>query len=195
MTVRCMLAVCSMSVLPSAQSPTSSGKLTDRAGDVRPSTTMPKPPDLLSATIDVFGGNLTVSFAPGSLSDKTILTIYLDLDEDAKTGLATPLSDSSANGADYVISGLSPHNPARAGLSQKSGRNGSTFRGLLDVVRPAPDQLRIVVPLSRLGDDDGRMKFAVGCSHLLSTTPDGNQTIASHVDVMPDRGEAPGAVR
>jgi hypothetical protein len=82
---------------------TRSGTLSDPIGDVRPSTGMPVPPDLISARIDVHDDvlTLTVTFAKGTLSPQTSLNVYFDTDENATTG-ASRLLDRI--GADFGLS-------------------------------------------------------------------------------------------
>jgi hypothetical protein len=55
---------------------------------------------------------------------------------------------------------------------------------------PAADQLRVVVPLAMLGNDDGRMKFKVTSAQFLTDT-----TATGITDYMPNAGAAPGQVR
>src|SRR6478609_5751825 len=132
-----------------------SGTLTDPAGDVTPSAQMPVPPDFVGATIEVRDRTLTltISFAHGTLSPQTAITVYLDTDENASTGQATFKGDKQPIGADYVIRSLQPHDPTRAALSDETAFLQSRFGGLVAVTSPAPDTRRIELPLSRLGND------------------------------------------
>lgn len=69
-----------------------------------------------AGTIEVTGGNLsiTVSFAPGTLSPQTGLIVYLDIDEDARTG-SVALREDNSIGADYVTRAM-PDNGQRPGI-------------------------------------------------------------------------------
>jgi hypothetical protein len=184
----------------SAASPPLQGTLSDPTGDVRPSATMPVPPDLVSARVDVRDGTLTltVAFAKGTLSDRTSLNVYFDIDEDARTGWVRDPQAPEAAGIDYEISPLSPHDPARGALRIRSGGRNSRMAGLVEWTSPAPDQKRVALPLSRLGNDDGRLTFALECNHILEESSSGTASlkmIASHVDLIPNHGLRPGRVR
>jgi hypothetical protein len=176
-----------------------SGTLTDPQGDVTPSAQVRVPPDFVAATIDVRDGHLTltISFAPGTLSPQTAITVYLDTDENASTGQSTFKGDRQPIGADYVIRSLQPHDPARAALSDETAFLQSRFSGLVAVTSPAPDTRRIELPLSRLGNDDGRMKFKLECSQVVSLaeTSQGSTQTTVLADVMPNMGGKPGVVK
>jgi hypothetical protein len=176
-----------------------SGMLTDPRGDVTPSTQLPTPPDLVAATIEVSHGvfTLTISFARGTLSPQTSVTVYLDTDENPSTGEKTFKTDSAPIGADYVIRGLQPHDPAKASLTHQTGSNQQDFNGIVDVTTPAPDTRRIELPLSRLGNDDGRLRFKVMCAQVVSFTPtnQGSTQTIVYADTMPDVGGKAGVVK
>ena len=174
------------------------GKVTDRIGDSTKSSQLPKPPDFVSATIAVTSETLTltVSFAPGTLSEQTGFRVYLDTDEDAQTGTATFSGERNPIGADYVIRGVSPHQPKLAALTREAPPGQSTFLGPIDVTSPAPDQRRIVLPLSRLGNDDGRLLFKLECYAVVATSenPPGQirEINLQYLDFMPNRDDKPG---
>jgi hypothetical protein len=177
-----------------------SGKLTDRAGDSTKSTQLPKPPDFVAATIEVSSDTLTltVSFAPGTLSEQTGMRVYLDTDEDVKTGAVTFPRERNPIGADYAIRGVSPHVPTKAALTRETAPSQSTFLGPIDVTSPAPDKRRIVLPLARLGNDDGRLLFKLECYAVVATSADlpgqTRETNLQYLDFMPNRDEKPGRV-
>ena len=176
------------------------GRVADRRGDARASAQVPNPPDFVSADAAVVDGSLvlTVSFAPGTLSDQTNITVYLDTDEDATTGTIAFLGDTQPIGADYVIRGLTPHNPTRAALTHETAPKQSVFAGVMDVALPGPDQRRFVVPLTRLGNDDGRLRFKLDCDQIVASSAEGQKftsTMLSHLDQMPDLGALAGVVR
>jgi hypothetical protein len=175
-------------------------EVTDRRGDARASARVPTPPDFIRATAIVSDGafTLTVSFATGTLSDRTAIRVYLDTDEDAATGTVAFFRDSRPIGADYVIRPLQPINPARAALTREAAPSQSVFSGVLDVTSPAPDQRRFVVRLARLGNDDGRLRFKLECDQVVEQSQEGlksTATLLTHLDEMPDAGAPPGAVR
>ncbi len=175
-------------------------EVTDRRGDARASARVPTPPDFIRATAIVSDGafTLTVSFAPGTLSDRTAIRVYLDTDEDAATGTVAFFRNSRPIGAEYVIRPVQPINPARAALTHEVAPSRSVFSGALDVTSPAPDQRRFVVPLARLGNDDGRLRFKLECDQVVEQSQEGPKstaTLVTHLDEMPDAGAPAGAVR
>ena len=183
-----------------AQGITLSGAVSDAVGDSIPrSQAGMRMPDLQAGTVQVSGGNLviTISFAEGTLAPQTGLTVYLDTDEDAATG-SIALRERDPIGADYAIRGLTPHDPSKASITQEAAQNQSRFRGIVDVTSLTSNQRRIVVPLTRLGNDDGRLRFKVECYQVIASSRAGQtatETILSHVDAMPDNGRPPGVVR
>jgi hypothetical protein len=176
-----------------------SGKLTDPRGDVTPSAQLPRPPDFVSAAIEVSQGTLTltISFARGTLSPQTSVTVYLDTDENASTGEETFKRDTASIGADYAIRDLQPHDPTKASLTHQTGPNQQVFSGTVGVTSPAPDTRRIELPLSRLGNDDGRMKFKLQCAQVVNVTQtnQGSTQTIVYADLMPDIGRKPGVVK
>jgi hypothetical protein len=172
------------------------GSITDPAGDAVPRPGVSAVPDLVGATIGVGGGTLTitVSFVPGTLSQtQTFFQVQLDTDENPGTGFSgvdSSHSDANAIGADYTIEAVSPRNSTQALIRRAIGPDQLTTVGTTSVSFPTVDQARIVVPLTMLGNDDGRLKFKVVCSQWLSDT-----TGTGITDYMPDVGLAPGVVR
>lgn len=180
--------------------PASPGTIKDPVGDSRASALVPKPPDFVAATGELRDGNvvITVAFARGTLSNQTAITVYLDTDENAATGLAAFYRDSAPIGADYVLRSLQPHDPSRMSITRETAPNQSVFGGILDVVFPDADQRRIVVPLARLGGDDGHLKFKISCEQVVaasSTAQGSTQTIVTGLDFIPNYGAPPGVVR
>jgi hypothetical protein len=176
--------------------PTLTGAITDPAGDAVPRVPPTPSPDLVAATIDVTGGNLavTLTFAPGTLSQTQILaSLLLDTDENPRTG--SPGVDSDGNdasliGVDYLIQAVTPRASAQAIVRRALGPNQFTTAGTASVTFPGADQLRVVVPLSLLGGDEGRVRFAATSSQWLTDT-----TTTGIADYMPNLGQAPGTVR
>jgi len=183
---------------PSAPSapPVLTGTTTDPAGDAIARPGVAVVPDLVGATLQATGGNLTItiSFAPGTLSQsQTLWSVTLDTDENPATG--SPGSDSGGGdaallGADYVVYGVAPRGSTQAIVLRATGPNQFVTVGTVAATFPAADQVRAVVPLSLLGNDDGRLKFKVVCSQYLSDT-----TATGITDYMPDLGQPPGVVR
>jgi len=180
------------------------GVLSDPVGDSRASAEVRTPPDLVMAELEVRDRALTitVSFAPRTLSPQTDVRVYLDTDEKPETGEPIYRGDRQPLGADYVITGVTPHSPSMAALQHYAAPGRSTFKGAIQVESPTVDQRRFVLPLSRLGNDDGRLKFKVECNHVLPasvvTTAAGErvtQRILLYLDLMPDTGSAAGVVR
>src|SRR3954468_14510209 len=91
----------SSSTTPSGTINTFRAEVTDAAGDAVVSATVPTPPDLIHGTLDVAGGNLTVTFqfAPGTLGPSTVVTILLDTDQNTATGF-----NDTGFGIDYGVS-------------------------------------------------------------------------------------------
>jgi hypothetical protein len=187
-------AACSSPSTPSAP-PALTGTVSDPAGDAT-SNVVPIAPDLVGATIQVAGGNLTltISFAPGTYSQtQTLWSATLDTDENPATGspgVDSGGGDAALLGADYVVYGVAPRGSTQAFVLRATGPNQFVNVGSVPVTFPAADQARVVVPLSMLGNDDGRLKFKIVCSQYLTDT-----TSTGITDYMPDLGLPPGVVR
>jgi hypothetical protein len=167
----------SSSTTPSGTVNTFHAEVTDAAGDAVVSAAVPTPPDLIHGTVDVGGGNLTVTFqfAPGTLSPSTVVTILLDTDQNLATGF-----NDTGYGIDYGISlyasseaFVQKANPS----SCASGGNCYTPVGTASI-RLGTDTMATTIPLSMLGNADGRLNYRV-----FAGAP-ANQTITT--DVMPD---------
>src|SRR5947208_892206 len=94
-----IVTACSSSTTPTAAPPPLTATVADAAGDtvivpvlrngVLLTPVVAVPPDLINASINVSGGNLTatIGFAPGTLSHTdTLACLMLDVDENASTG-------------------------------------------------------------------------------------------------------------
>ena len=187
-----------------APSPSLTGTVTDPAGDTTPPAALLVAPDLVAATLDVSGGNLTatVTFAPGTLSPTLTLTsILLDTDENPATGspgVDSDGTDAALIGVDYIIDAV---RPLGSGVALVLGSTGTPNQfvgvgaqflgtGTIPVSFPTADQMRLTVPLSMVGNGDGRMTFKVVVRAYLSA----NQTTAI-TDYMPNVGLPPGVVQ
>jgi len=184
---------------PSAPSPTSvtlRGTVNDPVGDRLSALGVSIPPDLASATIDVSGGNATIliTFAPGTLERTfTLFSVLLDTDENPATGNAGIGADATTFGWDYSISGVNPQGSTTAQIVRAlgPGQPGQVAGvGTATVTFPAADQARVTVPLSLLGNDDGRMSFKVICQQWIAPP---NAT--GVLDWMPDIGLPPALIR
>jgi hypothetical protein len=192
---------------PSTTSSALRSQVNDRVGDavITPVTrngvvmtpVVPILPDLVAATIDVSGGNLTatVSFAPGTLSHAdTLVCVLLDTDENPSTGNAGSGQDSATFGWDYSICGVDPRGSTSSQIARALGPSQpgqimpitSTSTTVLSA-----DQSRLSVPLSLLGNGNGRLAFKV-ISMQWVDAPIVNTAV---IDWMPDVGLPPGLVR
>ena len=167
----------SSSTTPSSTVNTFHAEVTEAAGDAVVSAAVPTPPDLIHGTLDVGGGNLRVTFqfAPGTLSPSTVVTILLDTDQSPATGF-----NDTGYGIDYGVSlyastaaFIQKANPS----SCASGGNCYTYVGTASVSL-GTDTMATTIPLSMLGNADGRLTYRV-----FAGAP-ATQTITT--DVMPD---------
>jgi hypothetical protein len=198
---------CSSSSSPTSigvSSPTFTGSVTDPVGDtvitpvIRNGVTLtpviPVRPDLIAATLDVSGGTLTatVSFAAGTLSHAdTIFCVLVDIDENPATGNPGGGADNATFGWDYSICAVNPRGSTTAQISRADTPTGGLGIGSVPMTFPSADQARFSVPLSTLGNDDGRMSFKVRSLQWLDAPILNSDTI----DTMPDVGRPPGLVR
>jgi len=162
---------------PSSTVNTFHAEVTEGAGDAVVSAAVPTPPDLIHGTLDVGGGNLTVTiqFAPGTLGPSTVVTILLDTDQNPATGF-----NDTGYGIDYGVSLYA----STAAFIQKAnpsscagGGNCYTYVGTASVSL-GTDTMATTIPLSMLGNADGRLHYRV-----FAGAP-ANATITT--DVMPD---------
>jgi hypothetical protein len=199
----------SSTTAPASSAPTTlQGTVSDRAGDALPNATGLASPDLTGATISVSGGNvtLTVTFAPGTLTNQTVFYASLDTDENVNTGRpglpgggsgGSAFSDTSLLGVDYEIAAVYPRNSGQATVFRVTAAPPAqpTVVGTATLTFPAADQARIVVPLSMLGNDDGRMAFKVTAQLWVTDTSTTISQVGSMLDYMPDTGQPVGLVR
>jgi hypothetical protein len=189
---------CGGSKAPSSPTPASTlrGAVTDPAGDRLAVLGLTISPDLIGATIDVSGGTATivVTFARGTLERTfTLFSVLLDTDENPATGNSGVLADGTTFGWEYAISGVNPQGSTTAQIVRALGpaQPGQvTPVGTATVTFPNDDQARITVPLSIVGNDDGRMNFKVNCQQWITTS-----SATGVLDWMPDVGLPPAQVR
>jgi hypothetical protein len=206
LTASIAISACGGSTPTAAPSTTSalSASLTDPAGDaVNPAvlrngvSVLPviraSLPDLIAATVNVSGGTFTgtVSLAPGTLSHTdTSVCFLLDIDENASTGTPSVAGDVRL-GYDYSVCAVNPRNSTIGQVSRLGGGQAVGI-GSVGVTFPTADQIRVVVPLAMLENDDGRMAFKVNVIQFVDDPVVFNSGI---IDWMPDIGAAAGLIR
>jgi hypothetical protein len=192
---------------PSTTSPALHGQVSDPVGDavitpvirngVAMTPVVPILPDLVAATVDVSSGNLTatVSFAPGTLSHMdTLFCVLLDTDENPATGNAGSGQDSATFGWDYSICAVDPRGSASSQIARAlgPGQPGQVMSvASSSTTFPSADQSRVTVPLSLLGNGNGRLAFKV----ISMQWVDAPVVTTAVIDWMPDIGQPPALVR
>lgn len=188
-TVRCG----GSSAAPSSTTSALRADIADPPGDALADARVPASPDIVRVTADVTGATITwvVQLRSGTLDRQTTrVTIDLDTDQNASTG--NPQWNTF--GADYAID-LNP-NAAQAIIVKADPPGCAAHLSCFTPVDSVPltvgtDRLQANVPLSLLGQDDGRMNFWLGTNVLVA-----GQFPSSFVDVAPDRPDAaPGRVQ
>ena len=175
------------------------GTVTDRISDALVVPDVFVSPDLVAGTLEVSAGNLTitVSYAYGTMSQtRTMFFAYLDTDQNPATGnpgvpAVGGVADADLIGSDYAINGVSPADSGRASVHRASGSGSLQTISSVPVIFPGADQIRVVVPLTLLGNDDGRMNFKVICHQWLSPEP----PTSTVLDYLPDVRASVGTVR
>lgn len=162
------------------------GDVTDAIGDAGSFPGVAIPPDLRSASIEITAGNLmlvTVRFAPGTFNPATTFVQFeLDVDQNPVTG-----SPFEALGLDYIVDMGSSYYGGQAQVLRFVGGTQYQLVGTVPI-SVGVDGIDVGIPLSLIGNDDGRLNFRVISSGYLGG--DGFSTI---LDYAPDRGR-PGAV-
>ena len=167
------------------------GDVTDPAGDTR-SSPSGVAPDLRSGSIEINAATnamlISVRCAPGTFnSATTIVQFDLDLDQNPATG-----SPFEGLGLEYIVNMGSPLNAGQAQVFRFVGGAGTGYQ-LVNVPLPVTvvaDGIDVSIPLSVIGNDDGRMTFRVVTSvHL------GGNTSTGILDYMPDSGAPAGVVQ
>ena len=174
-----LTAACGSSTTAPTNGPlTLHAEVTDPAGDGVASAGAPTPPDLIHGTVDVAGGNLTVTiqFAPGTLDPSTLLTVELDTDQNQATGIVA----ATGIGIDYVLSLYGPTQTLvqRASPSTCAGGGDCYTQVGTASLGIGTDTMTTTVPLSMLGNASGRLNYRVYAGVLA------HPTITT--DVMPD---------
>jgi hypothetical protein len=167
------------------------GEVSDPAGDAIADPRIPISPDLVHATAEVAGGNLTIviQFAPGTLNRQTTrVSVLLDTDQDGTTGIR----EANGLGADYSLdfsAGIAQATVTKADVAACAARQ-SCFNPVGSVsINFLTDAMQAVVPLAMLGNDDGRMNFSMSSYVLVAPLT------AVVVDFMPDATLPPGRIQ
>lgn len=161
------------------------GDVSDPIGDAVPVPNVASSPDLVNGTADVRGdGNVTftVRLAPGTFDPRTtLLIIYLDTDQNVSTGIP----GGNGLGMDYLVSMFGQN----LAIVQRS--INQVWTTVAQVPMTAVVNGRdIAVPLTLLGNDDGRLNYKVSSfSIVANTAPSGI------LDTMPNVGLPPGRVQ
>lgn len=179
----CALAIAACDKTPAAPTgPTVS--VTDVTGDAgAPINTAPAP-DLSGVTMSLAQSTVVadVTFAPGTLSQSlTNVLIVFDVDESASTG--TPGIDAAGDdaagfGTDYFIQCVGGQCEVRTG-------SGLTVTGTVSASYPGSGQMHVVIPLTMIGNDDGRLRFKVLARQSLT-----GGGVTGVLDIMPNVGTA-----
>lgn len=94
-------------------------------------------------------------------------------------------------GYDYSICAVNPVGSMTAQISRLGG-GGATGIGSVGATFPSANQVSFTVPLSTLGNDEGRMAFKV---QVIQYVDDPGVFNTNPIDWMPDIGKAAGLVR
>jgi len=196
---------------PSTPSPAPSrgifADVTDPIGDAqaRPLAGVSFPPDLVGATLEAKDGVLTVtiSFAAGTMSQSnTRWLMWLDLDQNPATGAhnGEAVNEDPLIGYEYIVSFRSPPGGTQVDvLRMRFDANmrrwfSDTIGTAAEVTFPTVNQSRTVIPLTLLGNDDGRLAFMIiGQQWGISTS--GSQNLQPGIDYLPNRGLPPAATQ
>ena len=185
------------SAAPSTNSATLHGEANDAVGDVIAGS-VATPPDLVHAVADVAAGNITfvIQFAPGTFDRQTTRTsILLDTDQDGSTGIR----QVSALGADYSVELVAP--TAEATIMKADAVACAASFSCFNAVGSAAitlvqEGMQVTVPLSLVGNDDGRMSFQMFARVLVKLSPSAVASLtAITFDAMPNETAPPARVQ
>jgi hypothetical protein len=162
------------------------GEVCDVTGDALPDRRLRHPPpDLVRGIAEVQAGSVafTVRFAPGTFDPATtLILIYLDTDEKRSTGIVM----AGGLGVDYNVS-ASAQNGGH--VEKYDGRWMQIGTVATTVVA---DGIDVTVPLSLIGNPDGRLNYRISSFIVLPNTTRATGVI---VDTMPDVNLPPGRVQ
>src|SRR5262245_11871886 len=196
-------SACGGSSTSSPSAPELRATMTDPSGDAA-QVIAAAAPDLTGATVLVSNGSVTVTamFAPGTLvQGQTMVAAYVDTDENPSTGNpgmpgVAGAPDNGLIGWDFLIrAGGTRNSPAAnvaaaTGVVTGPGQNAQTAAPHFNTTAtfPSADHMQVVVPLSALGNDDGRMTVKIVAYQWTDTG-------AAPTDYLPNLGFPPVAVR
>lgn len=128
---------------------------------------------------------ISVRCAPGTFSPPTTLVQFeLDVDQSPVTG-----SPFEGLGLDYIVDMGSSFYGGQAQVSRFIG--GTQYQAVGNVpISVVADGIDVGIPLSLIGNDDGRLDFGVITSFYL-----GGNGFSTILDYMPDRGVPAGVVQ
>jgi hypothetical protein len=185
------VSVCGCSTTaPSTTTATPHGEVSDPVGDAIADSRVPVSPDLVHATADVQAGNITfvVQFASGTFDRPTTrVSMVLDTDQNASTGIL----QLDGVGADYGIDLDASTSQAAVTKADPVGcaAHSSCFSPItLAPITFVTNGVQVTLPLSLLGNSDGRMTFQLHSYVLVAGA-------AVVVDFMPDSTLPPGRVQ
>jgi hypothetical protein len=121
------------------------------------------PPDLVHGTVDVSGGAVTfiIQFATGTFDrQSTRVTVQLDTDQNAATGIATTIG----LGIDYALDMWAPTNQAKIQQAMPAScvGGGPCYADVASVALGfGVDSMTVTVPLSMLANQSGRLNYRV----------------------------------
>ena len=172
------------------------GEVTDPAGDALVDARVPRPPDLVGASVEVSDAGITVRvrFARGTFDrDVTSVTVQLDTDMNTGTGIHPP----GGIGIDYVVNAGQQFFGPNVAVSRATGGaecGPSPARCYVETGR-APlvfhaDGIDATVPRALLPGVAGPLDFRVQTSVKFAT-----ERFAITTDHMPDQGLPAGHVR
>jgi hypothetical protein len=172
----------------SSMSPSTTNPLhvdvTDPIGDARPLDGLARSPDFIRGAADAGNGTIgfAVRFATGTFDPATTLVIIeLDVDRNPSTG-----QSDSGLGADYLVS-LGSGFGTQALVARYAGSLANFTPVGNASVTIVSDGMDVTVPLSLLGNNDGRLDFRmIAFAHLAGPPTSGG------LDWMPDTN-LPGA--
>ena len=169
------------------------GEVSDPTGDALPDPGVPISPDVVHATVDVSAGNITftIQFAPGTFDPSTSrLAVDLDTDQNPSTGIRV----ADGLGVEYSLDLWAPTSQVNI-LKAVPTAACTTADPCYVQMGVAPlsivaDGMAVTVPLSLLGNADGRLNFRV---FAYASRPGAIGATATS-DVMPDLTLDPGHV-
>jgi hypothetical protein len=151
-----------------------------------PSTSAPA---TLTGSVTDAAGDAVVSAVLRNGGD-TLACLLLDTDENPATG-SPVVSGEILIGYDYSVCAVNPRRSTTAQVSRLGG-GSAVGVGSVPMTFPSDAQMTFTVPLSLLGNDDGRLAFKV---QAMQWVDDPGVFNTGTIDLMPDLGRPAGFVR